>query len=119
MLEAHAFGRERIVLAHLQVRARQLFELEAKQLGTLHRRLLRPEAVLRIAVGDMENDAILTIDGQESIKLAGGDVLVARRGQKAVCLVRSPDRTYYDVLRAKLGWGARQGGEHASHAARL
>jgi hypothetical protein len=33
--------------------------------------------------------------------------------------VRSPDRTYYDVLRAKLGWGARQGGEHAAHAARL
>jgi len=81
--------------------------------------VLRPEAVLRIAVGGTENDAILTIDGQESIKLAGGDVLVARRGQKAVCLVRSPDRTYYDVLRAKLGWGARQGGEHATHAARL
>jgi len=81
--------------------------------------VLRPEAVVRVAVAERENDAILTIDGQESIKLAGGDVLVARRGRASVSLVRSPDRTYYDVLRAKLGWGARQGGEHAPHAARL
>jgi NAD+ kinase len=80
--------------------------------------VLRPEAVVRIVVAERENDAILTIDGQESIKLAGGDVLVARRGRASVSLVRSPDRTYYDVLRAKLGW-ARQGGEHATHAARL
>ena len=80
--------------------------------------VLRPEAVVRIVVASHENDAILTIDGQESIKLAGGDVLVARRGRASVSLVRSPDRTYYDILRAKLGW-ARQGGEHAAHAARL
>jgi hypothetical protein len=41
-----------------------------------------------------------------------------RRGRASVSLVRSPDRTYYDVLRAKLGWGG-SGGEHAAHAARL
>jgi NAD+ kinase len=80
--------------------------------------VLRPEAVVRIAVAERENDAILTIDGQESMALAGRDVLCVRRGRTSVSLVRSPDRTYYDVLRAKLGWGG-QGGEHASHAARL
>jgi NAD+ kinase len=80
--------------------------------------VLRPEAVVRIAVGEREKDAILTMDGQESVRLAGGDVVVVRRGRTPVSLVRSPDRTYYDVLRAKLGW-ARQGGEHAAHAARL
>jgi NAD+ kinase len=80
--------------------------------------VLRPEAVVRIVVGEREKDAILTMDGQESVRLAGGDVVVVRRGRTPVSLVRSPDRTYYDVLRAKLGW-ARQGGEHAAHAARL
>jgi NAD+ kinase len=80
--------------------------------------VLRPEAVVRIVVGDREKDAILTMDGQESVRLSGGDAVVVRRGRQAVSLVRSPDRTYYDVLRAKLGW-ARQGGEHAAHAARL
>jgi NAD+ kinase len=81
--------------------------------------VLRPEAVVRIVVAERERDAILTIDGQESLALAGRDEVVVRRGRNSVCLVRSPDRTYYDVLRAKLGWGARQGGEHAAHAARL
>jgi NAD+ kinase len=81
--------------------------------------VLRPEAVVRIVVAERQKDAILTIDGQESMALAGRDAIVVRRGRNAVTLVRSPDRTYYDVLRAKLGWGARQGGEHAAHAARL
>lgn len=81
--------------------------------------VLRPEAVVRIVVAERENDAMLTIDGQESMALAGRDVIVVKRGRAAVSLVRSPDRTYYDILRAKLGWGARQGGEHAAHAARL
>jgi NAD+ kinase len=81
--------------------------------------VLRPEAVVRIVMGEREQDAILTIDGQETTRLAGRDAVVVRRGRQAVSLVRSPDRTYYDVLRAKLGWGARQGGEHAAHAARL
>jgi NAD+ kinase len=80
--------------------------------------VLRPEAVVRIAVAERENDAILTIDGQESKRLAGRDVIVVRRGRASVSLVRSPDRTYYEVLRAKLGWGG-LGGEHATHAARL
>jgi NAD+ kinase len=81
--------------------------------------VLRPEAVVRIVVGEREQDAILTIDGQETTRLASRDEVVVRRSRQAVSLVRSPDRTYYDVLRAKLGWGARQGGEHAAHAARL
>ena len=81
--------------------------------------VLRPEAVVRIVIGEREQDAILTIDGQETTRLRARDEIVVRRGRQAVSLVRSPDRTYYDVLRSKLGWGARQGGEHAAHAARL
>src|SRR5262249_3425155 len=81
--------------------------------------VLRPEAVVQIVVADREKDAILTIDGQESMALTGRDVVVVRRGRASVSLVPSPDRTYYDVLRAKLGWGARQGIEHATDAARL
>jgi NAD+ kinase len=81
--------------------------------------VLRPEAVVRIVVAEREKDAVLTIDGQEAMAIAGRDEIVVRRSRTAVSLVRSPDRTYYDVLRDKLGWGARQGGEHAAHATRL
>jgi NAD+ kinase len=69
--------------------------------------VLRPEAEVRITVGPREQDALLTIDGQEVVPLAAGDVIEVRQGREPVTLVRSPDRTYYDVLRSKLGWGVR------------
>jgi NAD+ kinase len=69
--------------------------------------VLRPNAVVRLTVGRREQDAILTIDGQEATPLRGGDVIEVRQGRSPVSLVRSPHRTYYDVLRSKLGWGAR------------
>ena len=54
-----------------------------------------------------QQDVVLTIDGEEGIPLAGGDTVVVRRGPQPVSLVRSPHRTHFDVLRSKLGWGAR------------
>jgi NAD+ kinase len=69
--------------------------------------VLPPTAVVRITVAPREQDALLTLDGQEGMPLAGGDVIEVRRGASPVSLVRSPDRTYYDVLRSKLGWGVR------------
>jgi NAD+ kinase len=69
--------------------------------------VLRPAAVVRIVIGPREQDVLLTIDGQEGTPLAPGDVVEVRQGRSPVSLVRSPDRTYYDVLRSKLGWGVR------------
>jgi NAD+ kinase len=69
--------------------------------------VLRPDAVVRIAVAEDQQDVVLTVDGQDRFDLAGGDVVEVRRGRIPVTLVRSPARTYYDVLRSKLGWGAR------------
>lgn len=81
--------------------------------------VLRPTAVVRITIETGQQDVLLTIDGQEGTPLEGGDVVVVRRGRASVSLVRSPDRTHYDVLRSKLGWGASQGGGHAARIARL
>ena len=69
--------------------------------------VLPPEARVRITIARREQDALLTVDGQESMELVGGDVIEVGRGRSSVSLVRSPDRTYYDVLRSKLGWGVR------------
>jgi NAD+ kinase len=69
--------------------------------------VLRPDAVVRIEIAKREQDALLTIDGQKGTALAGGDVIEVRQGRTPVSLVRAPNRTYYDVLRSKLGWGAR------------
>ena len=64
-------------------------------------------AVVLIAIANREQDALLTIDGQEGMPLHGGDVVEVREGRSAVSLIHSPNRTYFDVLRSKLGWGAR------------
>ena len=69
--------------------------------------VLRPNAVVRLEIARGHQDAVLTIDGQEGEPLQGGDAIIVRRDRNPVALVRSPDRTYYDVLRSKLGWGAR------------
>jgi NAD+ kinase len=69
--------------------------------------VVRPNAVVRITVARREQDALLTIDGQEGMPLQGGDVVEVGEGRYPVSLVHSPDRTFYDVLRSKLGWGAR------------
>ena len=81
--------------------------------------VLRPDATVRIAIPRGQQDVILTVDGQEGMPLAGGDAVVVRRGRQPISLVRSPERTHYDVLRSKLGWGAWQGNDHATSAARL
>jgi NAD+ kinase len=81
--------------------------------------VLRPEAVVRVTIPRGQQDVILTVDGQEGMPLAGGDAIVVKRDRQAISLVRSPERTHYDVLRSKLGWGAWQGNDHATGAARL
>jgi NAD+ kinase len=81
--------------------------------------VLRPDARIRIAIPRGQQDVVLTVDGQEGMPLAGGDVLVVRRGRHPVSLVRSPQRTHYDVLRSKLGWGAWQGNDNAAGTTRL
>jgi NAD+ kinase len=69
--------------------------------------VLRPDAAVRIVIAPRQQDVVLTIDGQEGVPLLGGDEVRVRRGRAPVSLVRAPARTYYDVLRSKLGWGAR------------
>ncbi|MCW5892669.1 MAG: NAD(+)/NADH kinase [bacterium] len=81
--------------------------------------VLRPDSVVRLEVAPRQQDVVLTVDGQEGMALEGGDAIVVRRARTAVSLIRSPDRTHYDVLRSKLGWGTNHGGGHAARAARL
>jgi NAD+ kinase len=63
-------------------------------------------AVLEIApcVGAL---ARLTVDGQEGAELAEGDRVRVQRSDHALLLLVSPQRSRYDVLRAKLRWGER------------
>lgn len=46
-------------------------------------------------------------DGQESRHISSPGTITIRRHPATVHLVKSPERTYFDVLRAKLLWGRR------------
>jgi NAD+ kinase len=57
------------------------------------------------ALGD--TDATLTLDGQIGIDLHPGDRVHITKAPETISLVRAPNKTYYEVLRSKLGWGER------------
>lgn len=51
------------------------------------------------------NGVYLTIDGQEGLELLYGDEVLVTASSKSVCFVRSPSRSYFQVLGTKLQWG--------------
>jgi len=62
---------------------------------------------LRIAVRSPDEDVVLTVDGQEGMKLANNDVVEVRPSKNRVLLVRSPTHSFFELLRTKLRWGER------------
>lgn len=54
-----------------------------------------------------ETHAALSLDGQIGIELQDGDRVRITKADETVSLVRAPNKTYYEVLRSKLGWGER------------
>ena len=53
------------------------------------------------------NDVSVTFDGQRGFPLREGDIVTVRRAEHPLRLVRSPQRSYFDILRQKLKWGER------------
>lgn len=73
-----------------------------------NRPLVIPDsALLEVAVRASEEDVYLTIDGQVGIQLQKGDRVTARKAPTKLRLVRPSRRTYFEILRNKLKWGAR------------
>jgi NAD+ kinase len=58
---------------------------------------------IRIATENQE--IFLTLDGQEGLPLTADDTVRVRRSENSVTLVRTGEKSYFDVLRAKLKWG--------------
>ena len=69
--------------------------------------VLPDSAVVHVSVRSPDEDVVLTLDGQEGMKLHSGDAVEIRRGASTVPLVQSETRSYFDVLRSKLRWGER------------
>ncbi|UCE17922.1 MAG: NAD(+)/NADH kinase [Gemmatimonadota bacterium] len=67
------------------------------------------DETIEVTIETARGDVKLTVDGQINYALQQGDSVIVRKGSSSVKLVRASSRTYYDVLRAKLKWGVREG----------
>ena len=65
------------------------------------------EICIQATVGKAGDEVVASFDGQESVRLAHGDIVSVRAAAKRLRLVRSARRTYFEVLRQKLKWGER------------
>jgi NAD+ kinase len=64
---------------------------------------------ITICLRDRPEEVYLTLDGQEAIPLTEAGKVVVRKSEHKVCLIHSPSKDYFRVLRRKLKWG---GGEN-------
>jgi NAD+ kinase len=53
------------------------------------------------------DEVFVTFDGQSGHALQADDVVTIERANRPLCLVRSAQRSYFDVLRQKLKWAER------------
>jgi NAD+ kinase len=53
------------------------------------------------------DEVFVTFDGQSGHALQAEDVVTIERASRPLCLVRSAQRSYFDVLKQKLKWGER------------
>jgi NAD+ kinase len=74
---------------------------------TLRPIVIRGDASLTVRVEGIQNQALLTVDGQKAIELVLGDEVRCRRSSHAVNLVRIGEGGFFEALRSKLSWGER------------
>ncbi|HEX5474351.1 MAG TPA: NAD(+)/NADH kinase [Vicinamibacterales bacterium] len=60
---------------------------------------------VRPVMDDSEGEVFVTFDGQLAVRLSASDVVSIRRAGRSIGVVRSPSRSYFELLRDKLKWG--------------
>ncbi|HEY6351932.1 MAG TPA: NAD(+)/NADH kinase [Candidatus Angelobacter sp.] len=69
--------------------------------------VVQDTATIEVAIRDSGNLVLLTVDGQQGRPLTDGDVVVCRKSEFKVKLLKLAERSFFDVLRTKLKWGER------------
>lgn len=72
---------------------------------TIRPLVLPMEAVIEIQVPHYEGEVLVSIDGQVSTTLEPGDRVRVSPAANRVKFVRSPTKSYFEILRTKLNWG--------------
>ena len=68
--------------------------------------ILPDDDQIRITMGkESEEKVSLTFDGQVGFDFHYGDIVFINKSSKEIRLVKSPDQSYFEILRTKLTWG--------------
>lgn len=72
-----------------------------------NRPIILPDSitVLIMMEKDTEEEVSLTFDGQVGFDLQKGDKILIYKSKSRIKLFKSPDQTYFEILRAKMMWG--------------
>jgi NAD+ kinase len=71
-----------------------------------NRPIVLPDALdVEIRIAESNQEIFLTLDGQEGVPVTADDSIRVRKSANSVKLVRTGEKSYFDVLRAKLKWG--------------
>lgn len=57
---------------------------------------------IKILIDDDKKDILLTLDGQEGVKLLRDDEIIVRKNKECARLIRFGDQSFFDILRNKL-----------------
>ena len=58
--------------------------------------------LIRLKIGNVHQDVIVTLDGQESFYVQPGDEIIVKKAKSTAQIVKFEDKDYYTVLRTKL-----------------
>ena len=73
-----------------------------------NRPIMVPDEVeIRVVLKAKNQEVALTLDGQQGFSLEYEDVVEIKKRETDILLIKSPFRTYFEVLREKLKWGGR------------
>jgi NAD+ kinase len=67
--------------------------------------VVSPDAEVVVDTSRSSETLMVTVDGQVGTELVPGEKLVVRRATSPVIIIRVPGATFFERMRAKLGWG--------------
>lgn len=71
-----------------------------------NRPVVLPDSLtIEIGIATPNQEIFLTLDGQEGLPIAEHDIVCISKSPNPVTLIRTPNKSYFDVLRTKLKWG--------------
>ena len=69
--------------------------------------VVQDTATIEVATKESGDAVLLTVDGQQGRSLTDGDIVVCRKSEYKVKLLKLAERSFFDVLRTKMKWGER------------